>query len=451
METEQRLGSEPLGRLMFRLALPSVVAQLVNLLYNLVDRIYIGHIPGEGALALTGLGLCTPVILLVSAFSGFVGQGGSPQASIALGHGRRDEAERYLGNGLVLLVLFAVFLTTVFMIWKEPILFLFGASEDTIGYATQYLQIYLCGTLFVQLALGLNPFITCQGQARTAMFSVLIGAVANIVLDPIFIFGLGMGVSGAALATILSQGLSALWVRAFLCSSRCAIRLRRANLALRRSVVGRTTALGVSPFIMNSTECLITLVFNMQLQRYGGDLYVGSMTVLYSVMQMLFVSIHGFTYGVQPILSYNYGAGNYPRVLSAFRYMTIVTVTCTVAVTATTIFFPGLYARIFADDAALVALVKQVLPVYMGAMGYFGVQTSCQCAFLALGQARRSFFLACLRKILLLTPLAFLLPTFMGVMGIYWAEPISDFVSATTSWLLFIPVYRKLKRGEALR
>lgn len=445
-----QLGTAPLGPLMRRLALPSVAAQLVNLLYNLVDRVYIGHMPGTGALALTGLGLCTPIILLVSAFSFFVGRGGSALSAIALGRGRREEAEKYLGNGVFLLLLFTALLMAVFLRWKVPVLRLFGASADTIGYADGYLGVYLWGTLFVELALGLNSFISCQGQARVAMFSVLIGAVSNIILDPIFIFALGMGVRGAALATVLSQALSAVWIVRFLVSPRSAIRLRAGRLRPDGKILGHTLSLGVSPFIMNSTECLISLVFNLQLQRYGGDLYVGSMTVLYSVMQMLFVSVSGFTYGVQPILSYSYGAGQYARVCDCFKRMAVITVSCTVLICGLTLAFPGVFARIFTDDEALIALVRRVLPIYMAAMGYFGIQNSVQCAFLALDQAKSSFFLACLRKVILLTPLAFLLPTFLGVMGIYWAEPISDFISATTAWILFLPVWRKLKAGQPL-
>jgi putative MATE family efflux protein len=301
--------------------------------------------------------------------------------------------------------------------------------------------------VFVQLSLGLNSFISCQGHARIAMLSVIIGAVSNIVLDPIFIFALDMGVKGAALATILSQALSALWILRFLASERSTIRLRRKYICWNKAVIGAIAALGVSPFIMQSTECIISLVFNTQLQRWGGDLYVGSMTVLHSVMQMTFVTVQGFTYGVQPILSYNYGSGNYSRVKACFRRMSAFAISGMVIISACTIVFPGFFARVFTNDEALIALVKQVLPVYMGAMGIFGIQTCVQCTFLALGKTKQSFFLACLRKIILLTPLAFLLPHITGsVMGVYWAEPVSDFISAVTAGFLFIPVYRNLDK-----
>lgn len=444
---QNHLGTAPLGKLMLQLAIPAVIGQLVNLLYNLVDRIYIGHIPGEGALALTGLGLCTPIILLVSAFSCFVGQGGAPRASMALGRGDRKEAEDVLGSGLTLLLVFSLVLTVGFLLIRRPVLYLFGASDATIGYADRYLAVYLLGTVFVQLSLGLNSFIACQGQARIAMMSVVIGAAANILLDPLFIFVLRMGVRGAALATILSQALSAAWILRFLTSEKSAIRLRFKCIRWNGAVIGAIAALGISPFIMQSTECIISLVFNTQLQRWGGDLYVGSMTILHSVMQMTFVSVQGFTYGVQPILSYNYGAGNHRRVKDCFKRMSAIAISAMVLISTSTMVFPGFFARVFTNDTALIALVKQVLPIYMGAMGIFGIQSCVQCTFLALGKAKQSFFLACLRKIILLTPLAFLLPHVMGgVIGVYWAEPISDFISATTAAFLFIPVYRSLDK-----
>ena len=446
---QDRLATAPLGKLMVQLAVPALVGQLVNLLYNMVDRVYIGHIPGEGAMALTGLGLCTPIILLISAFSGFVGQGGAPRAAMALGKGDRAEAERVLGSGVTMLLVFSLTLTVGFLLVKEPILYLFGASEATIGYANRYLGIYLLGTVFVQLSLGLNSFISCQGHARVAMLSVVIGAVSNIILDPIFIFALNMGVQGAALATIISQAFSAIWILHFLLSDRSAIRLRREHIRWHSATIGAIAALGVSPFIMQSTECLISVVFNTQLQRWGGDLYVGSMTILNSVMQMTFVCVQGFTYGVQPILSYNYGAGNYPRVKACFRRMAVIAISAMMLISTSTMVFPGFFGRVFTNDEALIQLVKKVLPIYMAAMGIFSIQSCVQCTFLALGKAKQSFFLACLRKVILLTPLAFILPHVMGgVIGVYWAEPISDFISATTAAFLFIPVYRTLEKNS---
>lgn len=446
---QDRLATAPLGKLMVQLAVPALVGQLVNLLYNMVDRVYIGHIPGEGAMALTGLGLCTPIILLISAFSGFVGQGGAPRAAMALGKGDRAEAERVLGSGVTMLLVFSLTLTVGFLLVKEPILYLFGASEATIGYANRYLGIYLLGTVFVQLSLGLNSFISCQGHARVAMLSVVIGAVSNIILDPIFIFALNMGVQGAALATIISQAFSAIWILHFLLSERSAIRLRREHIRWHGATIGAIAALGVSPFIMQSTECLISVVFNTQLQRWGGDLYVGSMTILNSVMQMTFVCVQGFTYGVQPILSYNYGAGNYPRVKACFRRMAVIAISAMMLISTSTMVFPGFFGRVFTNDEALIQLVEKVLPIYMAAMGIFSIQSCVQCTFLALGKAKQSFFLACLRKVILLTPLAFILPHVMGgVIGVYWAEPISDFISATTAAFLFIPVYRTLEKNS---
>ena len=443
--SEERLGTAPLGKLMLSLALPSLTAQLVNLLYNVVDRIYIGHIPGEGALALTGLGICNPVLLIISAFSMFVGMGGSPLAAIALGKGDRDRAERILGSGTTLLLFFAVVLTAVFYLGREPILYAFGASAATYSYADDYISVYLVGTVFVLIALGLNPFISCQGAARTAMLSVLLGAVCNIILDPIFIFVLGMGVKGAAAATVISQAVSALWVLSFLCSKRSVIRLRLPRLRPDWAILRRSTALGVSPFIMSSTECLIVIVYNTQLFRYGGDLYVGSMTVLLSIFSLYSCFVQGVAAGVQPIMSYNYGAGNHERVTTCFRRALWICVAITTLGTLIAFFCPGVLTSLYTDDAELIALCSEAMPLYMASLWIFGAQMVVQQFFMALGQAGRSFFIAVLRKIILLTPLLLIFPRFWGVMGIYVAEPVSDFISASTSLLVAWPLYRKLK------
>lgn len=441
---EEQLGTERPVKLIFMLAVPSVAAQFINVLYNIVDRMYIGHIPEVGATALTGVGLTFPIITIISAFSAFVGAGGAPLAAIELGRGKHDAAERILGTAVSLLTAFAVVLTVVFLIFKEPVLYLFGASSKTISYAVDYLSIYLIGTLFVQLALGLNMFITCQGHAKTAMLSVVIGAVLNIVLDPVFIFALGMGVKGAALATIISQAASAVWVVAFLCSSRSAFRIRRACLRPDVHQAKRTMALGISPFIMQATESLIIIVFNTQLQKYGGDLYVGSMTILQSLMQLVFVPVMGFTQGTQPIISFNYGAGKTERVRQTVRIMLVVTLCITTAGWLAANLFPHILVRIFTSDEELLTVSAAVLPVFMGGVWIFGGQTACQSAFVGLGQAKISLFLALLRKVIILIPFAYILPCFLGLKGIYLAEPVADITAALTTVTLFALRFKKI-------
>ena len=436
---ESALATAPIGKLMWKLAVPSVAAQFINLLYNIVDRIYIGHIPVIGGTALTGLGVTFPIITLISAFAAFAGQGGAPLASIRLGAGDREGAERILGNSVTLLLCASAVLTVVFQLIQRPVLMAFGASEATIGYATDYITIYLLGTVFVQLALGLNTFISAQGRAMTAMCSVLIGAILNIVLDPVFIFVFDMGVRGAALATILSQAVSAAWVVLFLCSRRSGLRIRPRYMRLRRAVVSRIAGLGVAPFIMQSTESLVTVVLNSGLQRYGGDLYVGTLTIIQSVMQMVTMPIQGITQGVQPLMSFNYGAGNYARVRRTFWLLLRVTLTATVSAFLIVLLIPGPLAMLFNDDEELVRLVARVMPVFFGGIWAFGAQMACQSAFMALGQARTSLFLALLRKVILLVPLAIVLPMALGnVMGIYIAEPIADVLASGTTLTLFI-------------
>ena len=372
---------------MISLAIPSVLAQIVNVLYNIVDRIYIGRIPGVGAVALTGVGVTFPIITIISAFSGFASGGGAPLAAIALGQGDRKRAERILGNCVSMLLFFTVILMAFFFVFQKPLLYVFGASDNTIGYSSTYISIYLLGTVFVELAVGLNTFISAQGQARTAMFSVLIGAVVNIVLDPIFIFVFHMGVAGAAVATIISQALSAAWVLRFLCSEKSGIRLKKAGMKLDFSLIGQIMALGVSPFVMSATESAITIVMNHGLQVYGGDLYVGSMTILQSVLQLVFVPISGFTNGVQPIISYNFGAGKFDRVKMTIKRMISITFLAAFVYVVFAMLQPGLFARLFTTDEDLIALVKNVLPVYIAGMSVFGVQSGVQSSFLGLGQA----------------------------------------------------------------
>ena len=433
--SEEALASAPIGPLMVKLALPAVAAQLINMLYNIVDRIYIGHIEEVGRAALTGLGVTFPILMLISAFTAFAGMGGAPLASIRLGAGDREEAERILGNSAALLLILAAVLTVVFSIFKEPLLMAFGASEETIGYALDYISIYLMGTVFVQLALGLNAYITAQGQALVAMASVLIGAVLNILLDPLFIFTFRRGVQGAAIATVISQGVSACWVVGFLCSERSGLRIRARNMRLERKVVGRIASLGIAPFIMQSTESLVTVVLNSGLQHYGGDLYVGTVTV----MQMVVMPVQGITQGVQPIMSYNFGARNYDRVREVFRLLLRTTLTVTVTAFLVVFLFPEPLALIFNDDRELVALVGKVMPIFFAGIWAFGAQMTCQVAFMAMGQARTSLFLALLRKVILLVPLAILLPMIaQDVMGIYVAEPVADILASATTLTLFL-------------
>nr|MDD6336551.1 MATE family efflux transporter [bacterium] len=447
---DQRLGTERIPTLMVRLAVPSIVAQLINMLYNIVDRMYIGHIPEAGPMALTGLGLTFPIIMIISAFSAFVGAGGAPLAAIQLGRGDKQKAEHILGNGTIMLLFFSVVLTAVFLWFRRPLLYFFGASDSTIGYANDYLTIYLVGTVFVQLALGLNMFISSQGQARTAMLSVVIGAVANIALDPLFIFVFKMGVRGAALATILSQALSAAWVVGFLASNRSIIRIRLWHIRPSLGIMGSIAALGISPFIMQATESAICIVFTNGLQRYGGDLYVGSMTILQSVMQLMSIPIQGFTQGVQPIISFNFGAGKFDRVKQTIKITTIITVSASTVMCLAVACFPRAFGAIFTPDEQLLGLVGKVLPIFVAGMWIFGIQMSCQSAFLGLGQAKISLCIAVLRKVILLIPLAILLPRFYGVMGIYYAEPISDTLSAVTAGITFLCSYKRILSQQSL-
>ena len=445
------MATEGIGRLMLSMAIPSVVAQVINILYNIVDRIYIGHIEGVGMEALTGVGVTFPIITLISAFSAFVGAGGAPLASIWLGKGDRKRAEKILGNGVSLLILFTIFLMLLFYLFQTPLLYLFGASDATIGYASAYINIYLLGTIFVEMALGLNTFIISQGQSKVAMAAVLIGAVANITLDPVFIFGLKMGVRGAAYATVISQALSALWTVGFLVGPKSSLTIRLWALKPELRIIGSVMALGVSPFIMRATESLISIVLNNGLQRYGGDIYVGSLTIMQSVMQMYSAPLGGFTQGVQPIISYNFGAGNFDRVRKLYRWMIGISFGAAAGATILIMIFPGFFAGMFTNDENLVALVQQVMPLFVCGMLVFGLQQGIQPTFLALGQAKISLFIAIFRKVILLIPLALILPLKFGVMGIYYAEPISDVTSATVATILFLANIKKIVSKETLQ
>lgn len=443
-KSDERLGSAPLGRLMVSLAVPAVAAQLINVLYNIVDRVYIGHIAGYGELALTGVGVTFPILLLISAFSAFAGMGGAPLASIELGRQEYGKAEQILGNSAMLLILFSVILTVGFSIFKTPVLYAFGASDATIEYAESYIGIYLIGTIFVQFSIGLNTYISGQGAAKTAMLSVLIGAVTNICLDPVFIFVLGLGVRGAAVATVISQGISALWVIRFLISEKSVIRLKRCNMRLKSDIVKQIAALGAAPFIMQSTESLVTITLNTGLQKYGGDMYVGTMTILSSIMQMIIVPVQGITQGIQPIISYSYGAGNISRVKKTFVRMLAVSLIGTLILGGIAVLKPGLYAGVFTSNRELVVLTSRVMPVYFLGFTIFGIQAACQTTLMALGKAKSSIFIAMLRKVILLIPLAVILPKFMGVMGIYRAEPIADTISVMTAATLFCVTNKKI-------
>ena len=442
------LGSGKVSRLLFSLALPTITSQIVNMLYNLVDRVYIGHmqpVDTVGKLALTGVGVCLPIIVVISAFAALLAMGGAPRASIQEGRGNSKEAERIMGNCFTMLVAASVVLTAVLQLFGRDLLLLFGASENTIDYAAAYLGIYSLGTLFVQVTLGMNAYITAQGFTTISMRTTLIGAGLNIVLDPIFIFGLDLGVRGAALATILSQAVSAAWVLRFLTGEKSKWRLRRENLRPRASVVLPCLALGLSPFIMQSTESLIAVCFNSSLLKYGGDLAVGAMTVLTSIMQLAMMPLQGLTQGAQPIVSYNYGARNAQRVREAFRCLLIACVTYSFTMWALVQLMPQIFAGIFTPDPELRSYAAWALRVYMAATGIFGVQIACQQTFIALGNAKTSLFLAVLRKIILLIPLIYLLPHLISnkVLGVFLAEPAADLLAVCTTACMFAAQFKK--------
>ena len=450
MQTKDQsfLGTEPVGKLLVRLAVPTVIAQLVNMLYNIVDRIYIGHIPETGSMALTGVGVCLPIIMIISAFAAFVSSGGAPRASIAMGRGDYDQAQRILGGCFTLQVGISLVLTAVLLIWNRPLLLAFGASGNTIEYAVQYMQIYALGTLFVELTLGLNAFITAQGFARVGMKTVLIGAVCNILLDPLFIFALDMGVRGAALATILSQGLSCIWVLRFLTGPKTLLRLKKENVRFRPALILPCVALGTATFIMQASESVISVCFNSSLLKYGDDIAVGAMTILSSVMQFAMLPLQGIAQGAQPITSYNYGARNTQRVRQTFRLLLKVCLCYSVALWAVIQLCPGAFARIFTPNAALVAFTVPALRIYCGALFLFGIQIACQMTFVSIGAAGCSIIVAVLRKFVLLLPLIYLMPRLLAdqTMAVYTAEPVADAIAVTCTAILFTVQFRKALR-----
>jgi len=440
---EERLGTERMLPLVFKMALPAVAAQFVNLLYNIVDRVYIGHIPGIGTDALAGVGVTTSIVILISAFSAIVGAGGSPLAAIALGQNNRERAGKILGNGFILLILFTLLTSSVAYTFMKPILLFTGASENTLGYAVDYLSIYLLGTIFVEISTGLNAFINTQGRPAVAMCSVLIGAFINIVLDPIFIFWFDMGVKGAALATVISQACSAIWVLGFLFSRQASLPLEKRYMKLDRQIVFSMLALGVSPFIMASTESLVGFVLNSSLKGFG-DIYVSALTILQSAMQFASVPLTGFAQGFVPIVSYNYGHGNKQRVKDSFYIVLAIMFSFNLVLMLFMIFFPSTVASAFTSDENLIDTVRWVMPVFLGGMTIFGLQRTCQNMFVALGQAKISIFIALLRKVILLVPLALVLPHFVGVIGVYAAEAISDATAAIVCTLLFAWQFPKI-------
>lgn len=445
---EERLGTDRMLPLVFKMALPAVIAQVVNLLYNLVDRVYIGHIPEIGTQALAGIGVAGSLIILISAFSAIVAGGGAPLAAIALGQGNRPRAGKILGNGFILLLLFTVLTSAISYLFMEPILMFTGASHQTIGYAKDYLSIYLIGTLFVEDSVGLNTFINTQGRPAIAMWSIIIGAFLNILLDPLFIFVFEWGVKGAAIATIISQACSACWVLAFLTSKRASLQLERRYMKPDKKIIGAILALGASPFIMASTESLVGFVLNGSLKAFG-DIYVSALTIMQSAMLIVSVPLSGFALGFVPIVSYNYGHGDKGRVKECFKIVMTVMFLFNFILMLLMILFPSTVASIFTSDEKLIGTVAQVMPVFLAGMTIFGLQRACQNMFVALGQAKVSIFIALLRKVILLVPLALLLPHFMGVMGVYAAEGISDAAAAICCTIIFAIQFPKILKKMA--
>lgn len=449
-ENSRMLADAPVGKLLFKLAVPTVTAQLINMLYNIVDRIYIGHIPDIGADALTGVGVCMPLIMIVSAFAALVGYGGAPRASIFMGKNDKESAERTLGNCFVVQIVISVVLTVLLLLFNRPLLLAFGASENTIGYAVDYMNIYAVGTIFVQLTLGMNMFITAQGFAKTGMLSVLIGAVANIILDPVFIFGFDMNVRGAALATILSQAMSCIWVLAFLMGKKTDLKIRAKYMPLRANIIMPALALGLSNFVMQASESAISVCFNSSLLKYGGDTAVGAMTILTSVMQFAMLPLQGLGQGAQPIISYNYGAKNAQRVKKAFKLLLITDLCYAVILWLAVMLFPGAFAAMFTSQESLMDFTAHVLRIYMACALLFGIQMACQSTFTAIGNAKASITVAVVRKFVLLIPLIYIMPLIFTqdkTSAVYMAEPVADFIAVTFTAILFSILFKKVLKS----
>ncbi len=439
-KNNQYLGTEPLGKLLFKLAVPSVVAQIINMLYNIVDRIYIGHMAEGGSLALTGLGVCMPIIMVVSAFAALVSMGGAPRASIAMGRGDNSAAEYILGNCFVLQIIISAILTSVLLIWDRDLLLAFGASPDTIEFAVGYMDIYATGTIFVQLTLGMNAFITAQGFSKTSMYTVLIGAVSNIILDPVFIFGFDMGVQGAALATVISQCISCVWVLFFLSSEKTILKLKKENMHLEAKVILPCLALGLAAFIMQSSESIISVSFNTSLLKYGGDIAVGAMTILSSINMFAMLPLQGLGQGAQPIVSYNYGAKDAKRVRGAFRLLLKSSLIYATALWLIIMLLPQVFTSLFTTNAELAAFTQSAMRRYFAVMFMFGIQIACQMTFTAIGSAKSSIAVAVVRKFVLLLPLIYLMPALFPAdkaMAVYLAEPAADFIAVTFTAILF--------------
>lgn len=443
------LGKEPVGKLLLKLALPTVTAQIINMLYNIVDRIYIGHIPKVGAMALTGVGVCMPLILIVAAFAALVGNGGAPRASIFMGKGDTKSAEQTLGNCFSLQILISIILTVILLIWNRDFLLAFGASENTVEYSVGYMNIYALGTIFVQLTLGLNAFITAQGFAKTGMLSVLIGAVSNIILDPIFIFGFKMGVRGAALATIISQAFSCIWVVAFLFGKKTFLKIKKENLKLKGEFIIPSLALGSSVFVMQASESIISVCFNSSLLKYGGDIAVGAMTILTSVMQFAMLPLQGLGQGAQPIISYNYGARNGKRVKKAFWLLLKASMTYATLLWGSVMLFPKGFASLFTSDKTLLIFTEDALRIYVAVLFLFGIQMACQMTFMSIGNAKASIIIAVMRKFVLLIPLIYLMPVILTqnkTMAVYMAEPVADVIAVTFTAILFTFQFKKVMK-----
>ena len=439
-KNNQYLGTEPLGKLLFKLAVPSVVAQIINMLYNIVDRIYIGHMAEGGSLALTGLGVCMPIIMVVSAFAALVSMGGAPRASIAMGRGDNSAAEYILGNCFVLQIIISAILTSVLLIWDRDLLLAFGASPDTIEFAVGYMDIYATGTIFVQLTLGMNAFITAQGFSKTSMSTVLIGAVSNIILDPVFIFGFDMGVQGAALATVISQCISCVWVLFFLRSEKTILKLKKENMHLEAKVILPCLALGLAAFIMQSSESVISVSFNTSLLKYGGDIAVGAMTILSSINMFAMLPLQGLGQGAQPIVSYNYGAKDAKRVRGAFMLLLKSSLIYATALWLIIMLLPQVFTSLFTTNAELAAFTQSAMRRYFAVMFMFGIQIACQMTFTAIGSAKSSIAVAVVRKFVLLLPLIYLMPALFPAdkaMAVYLAEPAADFIAVTFTAILF--------------
>ena len=447
----QDMGTGSVKKLMVRMAVPALVGQVINLLYNIVDRIYIGHIPDIGGTALTGVVLFTPILMLITAFAMLAGAGGAPRAAIAMGRGQKDEAEQIVGNCFTVLMILAVVLTAVFYVTLSPLIRLFGGSDSTLPYALEYGRIYILGSVFVLIVMGMNTFITTQGFAKTSMLTTVIGAVINIVLDPIFIFVLDMGVTGAALATVLSQAVSAIWILKFLMGKKTILRLKAKDLRLVPKIITPCLSLGVSSFIMISTESILSISFTSSLARFGGDVAVGAMTVLTSINQLVTMPLTGICQGGQPLISFNYGAKKLDRVKEAFFCQFFVCIAYTTGFWLLLMFFPSFFAGIFTSDMALVDYTGWALRIFLAGAFSIGFQISCQQAFMALGQAKISLFMACLRKLILLIPMIFILPFFFQnkAMAVFLAEPISDILAAAVTTFMFFRFFRKMMKGEA--